>query len=89
MRSRYFELIKLTPPYTGYTVRFKGNKREFGEIVYLEDGYLRWLPVGKPESGGVVSAEVLQDLVNVIKALNESWDTQVQNDPVWNDPGDW
>lgn len=85
MKSRYFELIKLAPPLAGFTVRLKGNKREFGEIVYLEDGYLYWLPVGRLSGGGVVSAEALQDLVNVINALNESWDTQVQNDPVLND----
>lgn len=73
MICKFFDLIDGQAHYK------EGNRKQFGFIVTAEDGYKRWEPPW--EESGFVDAHHLIDLGNLINALNESWDTVVQNDP--------
>lgn len=78
MISKHFYIL------AGQVYFREGNKKRFGRIDTLEDGYYRWWPMDSSE--GCVDARHLIELGELINALNESWDTQVQNDPVISDP---
>jgi hypothetical protein len=71
-------------PESGFEVTYKDNGIFLGDVLRKEDGFYDFWPETK---GGYWSAYVLLALGNMLDALNEPWQRQIDNDPALNGPG--